>query len=250
MGRWWEFVIIAVAVIALVVIPLIIRRQRRRPRPGKELRAGGRIVGAAIVIGWIVVVWAGATTLYQAAGIAFASSPVLVLTQPYWPEIPPNHFFSGDGTSTVTSGGYTEANAVIPDLSVAARIWDVLAVVVQGAAIIMAALVVIRLCRNLRAGRGLAGAARSFGVLSVLSLVGGFVWDVAHQLGGAAAAQQVAPYGLGDVLGPDGTKWDWPTPAHLLMIDLWPIAPFLAFGALAAAFRYAERLQKDTEGLI
>ena len=46
---------------------------------------------------------------------------------------------------------------------------------------------------------------------------------------------------------------DWPVALEAgwgLLCTIGLGLPFLAFGALAAAFRYAERLQRDTEGLV
>ncbi len=254
MVSWWV-VALAILVVAAIAVSLVIagRRMRRgsvrrQPRFSDQARPDGRIVSAAIVVGWIVVVWVAGTTIYQAIGIAFGGWPVVVLTEPFWPRIPPSHLFYGDGASLVTNGGYTEANAVIPDLSVAARIWDIIAVVIQGAAIVVVGLVVIRLCRNLRGGLGLRGAGRMFGTLSIAALVGGFGWEIARQIGGTLAAHQVDLGGSGNY--PDQGDFTWPIAAGSVNVDFWPVLPFLAFGALAAAFRYAERLQKDTEGLV
>jgi len=248
-------ILLGLATVALVVSPILVARQRRRhPQPAEDARRfGGRMVGAAIVVGWIVVVWVGGSTVYQAIGIGVGSWPVPAFTAPYWPQIPSNNFIGvgdvtyGPGDTIITSGGYTEANVVIPDLSPAARVWDIIAVAIQGAAVITAAVIVIRICGNLRAGRGLNGAGTMFGTLSVVALIGGFAWQIARQVGGSLAAHQIDLGGFGSF--PDSAV-AWPTAAGNVNIDFWPILPFLAFGALAAAFRYAERLQRDTEGLV
>jgi len=241
----WSLILLGGAVLAgAITIPLAIRTRRRRTASGEGGAGGGGLVTAAIAVGWIVIVATAVSTILAAIAIGLGAWPVPILTAPYWPELPVPQDRIG-GVSFVTGGGYTEASALITDLAPAARIWTVVTAVIQGGAIVVVALVVVRLCRSLRAGRGLAGAGRMFWLLAVLALLGGFAWQIAHQLGGVAAAEQVAPYGLGTALGTH-----WPTPAGLLTIDVWPVLPFLAFGALAAAFRHAERLQRDTEGLV
>ena len=250
----WFLIALGAIVVAAVAIPIgVMAWRRKHPVPLTDKRIGGRMVGAAIVVGWIVVVWVTGSTLLQAVAIGTGEWPVPVLTAPYWPQIPPNQFIGigdasyGPGDTIITSGGYTEANAVIPDLTAAARVWDIIAVAIQGAAIVVAAVIVIRLCRNLRAGRGLNGAGAMFGTLSVVALLGGFAWQIARQVGGSLAAHQIDLGGF-DSFPDSGVAW--PVAAGNINIDFWPILPFLAFGALAAAFRYAERLQKDSEGLV
>ena len=233
------------AALAAIVVGLVVGTARlRMRRAGRVSEPGaGRLVGAAIVVGWIFAIGTTLFTVYASIGIISGGWPVPVLTQPFWPT--PPHPEDIGGVHLVTGGGYTEAHVSISDLPVDVRVWNVVAVVLAGAGLVVAAVVVIRLCRSLRAGRGLSGAAREFGILSITALVCGFGWDIANQIAGILAAQLVAPSGLGESLG-----ISWPVPASTLYIQFWPVLPFLAFGALAAAFRYAEQLQRDTEGLV
>ena len=239
----WLWILVAVVLTVAIVgaVLLSTRLWRREPVPA-DAPGGGRIVGAAIVVGWLFVAGTVFLGAYESIGIISGGWPVPLLTEPYWPETPIPQENIG-GVSFVTGGGYTIATASITDLSAEARVWDVIAAVIRTTGFVVAAVVVIRLCRGLRAGRGLMGSGRAFGALSVTALVGGFAWQIAYQLGGMAAARQVALYGVPEFA-------DWPQPAHTLMIDFWPVLPFLAFGAFAAALRHAERLQRDTEGLV
>ena len=88
-------------------------------------------------------------------------------------------------------------------------------------------------------------AAREFALLSITALAAGFGWQISYQIAGLLAAFDAAPLGLGDALGVS-----WPVASNRLTLDPWPVLPFLGLGAIAAAFRYAERLQRDTEGLV
>jgi len=258
MASWWTIAIGALAGIAIIVaaiaVPLAIRRRGLQPVPrldaGGAVVAGpawpGRMVTAAIVVGWIFAIATALSAAISAAAVFTGTQPVPIRTDPYWPRLPMPEDHIG-GISFVRSGGYTEATTVVTDLSLAAKVWDALAILIGGAAFVIAAIVVVRLCQRLRDGRGVLGASRSFTTLAIVSLVAGLLWQIADQLGGYLAAEQVAPRGLGSV-----DLWsDWPVASGtLFIVNGWPILPFLAFGALAAAFRYAERLQRDTEGLV
>ena len=91
--------------------------------------------------------------------------------------------------------------------------------------------------------------------------VAGTAWQVFLEIGGSIASRQVleitgwsahwptkevANYFTGDV----GSATGLPLPYPSFQIEVWPILAGLALAAVALAFRYSERLQKDAEGLV
>lgn len=84
-------------------------------------------------------------------------------------------------------------------------------------------------------------ASRALFVTALVVLVGGIGTDLATAIGTGLAVAEVLPVeGLSTSL----------EPTFNLTVQLWPFGAALALAALAGVFRYGERLQRDTAGLV
>lgn len=248
MATWWVYgvaFLVAIAVATIVLIVRAVRAERTaRSEAGSRAASGSRVVTWAIAVGWVYAVGVGIGSVIASIGIATGEWPVPLDARPYWPQLPPD--LQIGGVAEVAGGGFTHAEVVIIDADPGIRAWAIVGTLLIAGAQVIAALVIARLCQGLRRGEGLAGAGRRFALLAATTIVCGFGWQLAFGLAGMAAARAVLPFGLDDAV----PGLHWPEPATTLMIDLWPLFPALGLAALAAAFRYAERLQRDTEGLV
>jgi len=208
---------------------------------GDTLRSS-RTLAWLIVGSWIVIGGAIASAAWVSVGIWTGAWPVPIGVQEWWPNM------SSPETDHLTwplSGGFTVGDFVVPGISPEVRIDTMLGVLLQAALVVASAAVVLRLVQRLHDGKGLAGTAGDVGFLGIAVLVCGILWQVAYGMAAIVGGQEV--FGSGIELT---VAYPWPSGATELAIDLWPVPVAAALGAASLAFGYAERVEKDAEGLV
>jgi len=165
-------------------------------------------------------------------------------------------------SAVIVSGGADRATITVTGLSWLSRILLASGSLVQVAVTIVIAVVVLRLARNVRAGKPFDGLSRSLIQCGVVLFVGALLWSVGGGIGSYAAGREALEiHGWGadegtlaaQLLGDSTTDlsyFGWPAPTLFITLPFWPLGIASALALLGAAFRTGERLQKDTEGLI
>lgn len=248
----------SVAWIALLVIisigvalAVVIVRAKSAAAPGTAA------VRAARVVGVISIVASGIGTIVGVVRTLFDTSvSVLMPVDPFWPSIPTGVTLEGLH-ATVVGGGFTEAQVDVAGLDLPARVWLAASELLQGGTIVVIALVIVMLCSNImRQDPFRAALTRSIGLTGIAIIVGGLVWQVCGAIGGGLASDQVLGLTGGSIDTQAFTYDDFsvvfglPGVGHNWSLDFWPIWIGLVLFALAAVFRYGEKLQRDTEGLV
>lgn len=164
--------------------------------------------------------------------------------------------------AVIVGGGVDRATMTVTGLSWASRLLLTAETLTQAAVTIVIALVVLRLARNVRAGKPFSGLARSLIHCAVVLFLGALIWSVVGGIGSYMAGREAleihsmsASQGsIGFELFPetpaDLSYFGWPDPALFISIPFWPLGIAAALALLGAAFRTGERLQADTDGLI
>lgn len=207
-----------------------------------ESTRGSRTLLGLIVASWLVIIGAVVSAVWMGVAIWSAAWPVPIGIERWWPQV------SSPETDRLTApetGGFTVGQFVVPGISAEVRIDTILGVALQAALVIAAAVAVLRLSRRLHDGEGLAGTSRDVGLLGVAVLVCGALWQVAFGMAAIVGGQEVFGTGVGL-----DRVWQWPDAATVLEIDLWPIPVAAALGAASLAFGYAERVEREAEGLV
>ena len=165
-------------------------------------------------------------------------------------------------SAVIVSGGADRATITVTGLSWLSRILLASGSLVQVAVTIVIAVVVLRLARNVRAGKPFDGRSRSLIQCGGVRFVGALLWSVVGGIGSYAAGREALEiHGWGadegtlaaQLLGDSTTDlsyFGWPAPTLFITLPFWPLGIASALALLGAAFRTGERLQKDTEGLI
>jgi hypothetical protein len=248
-----HIIILAIFVLAFVavVVTVIVVIARRSAAPGTAIARATRIIAVITA-----AVTALATVTDVIRDLTAASVRISLPVQQFWPTLPATADVQGL-TATVTGGGFTVADVDVDGLDAAARTWLSVSTLLQGATTVAVALVVIVLCSNLiKQDPFRSTLTRSVNITAVIIMVGGIAWQVAGIVAGTLAADQVLRW---QGWGMDSATVDWtditeiiglPSVGNNWSVDFWPIGVGLALLALSAAFRYGERLQKDTEGLV
>ncbi|CAL4858658.1 hypothetical protein [Microbacterium sp. MM2322] len=125
-----------------------------------------------------------------------------------------------------------------PDLGAGGRAWMIAAVLIATMATIIVAAALMRVAMAVRSGRVFAGGAtRALTLIAGTITAAVFTWPIVDGMGRQHAMQSL------------GIPFE-----TLSMLDLLPLLPPLlaaiAAALLAGAFAHAERLQRDTEGLV
>jgi hypothetical protein len=164
--------------------------------------------------------------------------------------------------AVITSGGADRATITFTGLRWLSRILLASESLVQVTVTIVVALVVLRLARNVRAGKPFEGLARSLIQCAIVLFVGALLWSLVGGIGSFVAgreALEIHSWGavdrtLGAQLYPqspeDLSYLGWPEPTMSISLPFWPLGIASVLALLGAAFRTGERLQADTEGLI
>jgi len=255
---WWSIIVVSMA---LLVVGVLVWAVRRTPADGG---AGDGALAARLVLGLAVI----GATLGAVGAVASALQAALAeevaVTVPVGGFLPPvdDAVFDLVGPTAdalPSSPGFTEAALIVTGLDGWARAWLALGHTVNGAVVVALLLLVAGLARRaMRAEPFMQPLAGKLALGGAALAIGSIVWQAAYGFGGSLASAQVfgteswastadvsgryAETGLGDT--------GLPFPTFQFAIEFWPIGAGLALIVLAGLLRTAERLQRDTAGLV
>jgi hypothetical protein len=179
---------------------------------------------------------------------------VTVPTREFWPMLRPGTEIVDGPSAEIVAGGFTEATLTIADLGMDARLLLAGHGAILGLSHVLVAIVVALLCQRLLVGDPFRRVlSRSVAIVAAVIAAGGFVAQVLFGIGSSVASEQalrISGWSSTSTLPTDDTSPGLPEPTFALNIDFTPLLIGLALVAVASAFRYAERLQRDTEGLV
>lgn len=255
---WWSIVVVG---LAALVVGVLVWAMRRPGRPGEaaegtlpaRLVLGLAVIGAALsAIGAIVSVLQ--TALAEEVAVT-------VPVQGFLPPVDAEVFDVVGPTADAlpSSPGFTEAALTVAGLDGWTRAWLALGHAVNGAVIVVLLLLVAGLARRaLRTEPFVQPLGGRLALGGAALAIGSFIWQAAYGVAGSLASTQVFAAtswaSTADVsmryegTGLQGTGQ--PTPAFAFEIEFWPIGVGFALIVLAGLLRTAERLQRDTAGLV
>jgi len=248
---WWNIAIIGVVVVLAIAIPIVIIRVRSAAVPGTAAARATRVIAV------IYVVASGIGTIAIVARTLFDRSvSVLLPVESFWPTIPAGVEIDGL-QAEVVGGGFTEALVDVTGLDGPTRVWLAASSLLQGATMVMIAIVIALLCTSvMRQDPFRAALPRAINVTAITIIAGGLAWQLCGAIGNGLASEQVLRSTGGSIEFDQFAYEDYneiigfPSIGHQWSVDFWPIWIGLALFALAAAFRYGMKLQRDTEGLV
>lgn len=226
-------------------------------RRARDEARGFGVVLLTRVLAWISI--AGVALVTVSTVVSHLTSRSISLRLPvyeFWPTLQAGATIISGPTAQVTSGGFTSAEVYVSGLDMAARAWLAGSSLLQGATIIMIAIVVVTLSSTiLRNDPFQPAVTRGIRLVGITVIVGGLAWQACSGVGESLASKQVLQLGSTELK--DSASWDnnvpiigFPQPSPHIQVDLWPIGVGLVMLVLAAAFRYGERLRRDTDGLV
>ena len=215
------------------------------PQAPEAAARAARLKAAALSTGYTVI-----------SDFVARSVPLSLPVSEFWPALPAGARITGGPTAQLTGGGFTSAQVSVSGLDEGARAWLAGSSLLQGATIIMIATVVVTLSSTiLRSDPFQPAVARGIRLLGITIIVGGLGWQICSGIGESLASNQVLQ--VASAAFQNVVAWDdintiigFPRPTPHIQVDFWPVWAGLAMLVLAAAFRYGERLQRDTEGLV
>ncbi|MEO7349880.1 MAG: hypothetical protein ABIW32_08505 [Terrimesophilobacter sp.] len=245
------------AVIALVVVPQRKGEGTNESRPALML----------VVARFLALLYAGLMTIGTVVNaIVMLVSDTVSVSLPvrqFWPEVYPWITLQPAPAASVVGGGFTTADVMVDGLGMDARLILAAGGVVQGVTLIVIACVIALLCHRLLGGSPFRGLlARSTTWAAAAIAIGGIAWQFLFEIGGSIASSQVLQLNgwnstptsteMSDYVDThfDPFATGLPESAFGFHLDFWPLLIGLALAAVAVAFRYSERLQKDTDGLV
>jgi len=251
----WLAIVVFVVVIGGIATTLILRRSPRdRAGVGVESLAAVRVT-RVVAIAYAVASAIG--TVNGALRSLFdISVNVNLPVQQFWPSLPAT--VQIDGThAQVVSGGFDQAVVAVSGLDATARGWLAAGDLLQGATNVMIGVVVAILCTSvIRQDPFRLALTRGLNLTALVIIIGGLGWQICDAVAGGLASEQVlgatswsldtAKVGWDDIrqiIGLPGVGHNW-------TVNFWPIWVGLALLTLSAAFRFGQKLQKDTQGLI
>ncbi len=248
--------IVPLALLSLACLALIgVALRVRRPGAGwvrlAELAAwltiGVAALNAVVSVGYSLI---GNITTFQVA----VESRVPEVRLPGLTIDPPS--------ALITSGGVDRATLTVTGLGWAGRLLLASETLLQTAVTIVIALMVLRLARNVRAGRPFNGLNRAVITSAVVLFLGAGLWSVVGGIGSYIAGREALEiHGMsanegtiGAELFPETTRdlsyYGWPSPTLSIVVPFWPLGIAVALVLLSLAFRAGEQMQADTEGLV
>lgn len=261
----WFGLALAALLLAVTVAVVVASFRRGNGGPGERGSERGPYILSVTRLGAVLF---AALTLVGGAATAIATLvsdavPVTLPLQTFWPEPYPWVTIDEGATASVVGGGISQAAVTVSGLDGGARVLLAAGQATQAATLVLVALVVALLCHRLRQGLPFRPIlARSVTTAGIAVTVGGIAWQILLTAGGSLAAQQVLEVTawsgrtpsdeIGEYLWelPLGQTTGLPSPGVAFSVDFWPIYLGLALTAVSFAFRHAERLQHDTEGLV
>jgi hypothetical protein len=154
-----------------------------------------------------------------------------------------------------------QLDVLVEGLGLDARLWLAAGQLTQGATLTILATIFAMLCHRLLDGSPFRPTiTRAVSVSAVVIGVGGIAWQILYAVANGIAARQALQVNSWSGGAPNPEIADYlfrtdigmgiPEPSPHFTIDFWPLYFALILAALAFAFRYGERLQRDTEGLV
>ncbi len=253
---WW-LVVALVLILGLVVTVVIVRRNSDHADPGQR--------PVVLVVGRVLaLLYAGVALIGTVIGtVATIISDTVQVSLPmlYQPATYPWVTLDPAPAASVVGGGTATADVVVAGLGMDARLLLAAGTLIQGITIVVIAGVVALLCHRLLAGSPFRPLlTRWIMRTSALIAVVGLVWQVCYGVGNSIASHQVLELSGWRADTPSEAISDYvftvlpgsgpPDPTLAIQIDFWPLFLGLALAAVAIAFRYSERLQRDMEGLV
>lgn len=259
MSFWFVVSVIALGIATIVMIAVL---RKRAAASGRVARPPVLVVGRFVGIVYAAIALIGTVVTVVVTLVHDAIAVALPVAE-FWPEKYPWVTVVPVPTASVVGGGFTRADVTVTGLGMDARLLLATGHAIQGVTVVLIAVVIALLCHRLLSGTPFRPVlAVSVMVTAVAISAGGIAWQVFFGLGGMVASAQtlgttgwdskvpsieIADY-LDSVLEPSATGL--PDPFMGMGIDFWPLFLGLALAAVATAFRYSERLQRDTEGLV
>jgi len=250
--------------LALFALPLILLAalllwgaRRSAPRSASVTLVVTRVIAVAYAAITLVV-----TAVSVVATLVMDTVEVSIPVRQFWPEAHPWITIQEGPTATVTDGGFSLAEVTVSGLGTDVRLLIAAGNALQGLTFVVIAVAVALLAHRLLGGRAFKAAlSRMVSICAVAIAAGGVLWQVCYWIGGSIASEQLLRVGgwrSHELFADDPRALDGfdplvtglPEPTFALTIDFWPLFLGLALAAVAAAFRYGERLQHDTEGLV
>lgn len=257
---FWFIVSVFVVIIGTIVTVAVLRG--RAAASGRLERPLVLVVGRFVGIVYATVTLIG-TVITVIVTLVNDSIAVSLPVHEFWPDTYPWITMAPSPAASVVDGGFTRADVSVSGLGMDARLLLAGGHAIQGVTVVLIAVVIALLCHRLLGGTPFRPVlARSVMVTAVAISAGGIAWQVFFGLGGSVASTQtlgttgidndvptmeIRDY-LDSVLDPSATGL--PDPWVGMSVDFWPLFLGLALAAVAIAFRYSERLQRDTDGLV
>jgi hypothetical protein len=158
-------------------------------------------------------------------------------------------------TATLTGGpGFDHATLDFADLATDARLWLAGGHLLAGATFLAIGITLALLCRKVGQGDPFSQLiSRTLSITGVIVLAGGLAWQVSLQVAQHLVISEAFGVSSGEwknnVKGVTPVSIYWPH-AGTFGLDFWPVGIALALFALAAVFRYGQRLDFERAALL
>ena len=254
---WW---LIAALILAVALVVIVVAIRRHSAAPGDDTRPPVLVVARVLAIVYAVIASIGTVVSVVTTLIGDTVAVSLPVGQ-FWPDVYPWITLDPAPAASVVGGGFTTADVSVAGLGMDARLLLAAGHALEGITFVLIAVVVALLCHRLLGGSPFRPLlARSFTLTAVAIAVGGIAWQFCYGIGGSIASHQVLEVTGSNGSVPSAEIGDYlytalpgsglPDPTLAVSVGFWPLLLGLALAAVAIAFRYSERLQRDTEGLI
>jgi hypothetical protein len=213
------------------------------PRPPRLLRTTFALAVFSAVLTTLLTAYMIGRDLFS------ASLEVSLPVKSVWERVNPTLKLEGT-TAKVDGGGFDHATLDFTGLGLSSRAWLASGDLLEGLTVVVIAVTVALLCYRVANGKPFtASLPKAITLSGLVILVGGMLWQVCFQIGQLLVAQQA--------FGPASAQWNnsvsgirpgstfWPQPSGNFHLDFWPIGAGLALFAVAVAFRYGEKLERD-----
>ncbi|MCC2593765.1 hypothetical protein LKO27_10145 [Tessaracoccus sp. OS52] len=242
----------SLTVLALVAFMVVlVSMGRRHPDVNEDVTVLKVVRAGSLVYGFIV----GLATVVAVVGqLTSDVVDVSLPTRTFWPA-PPDGVTIEPAAATVVGGGFNVAEVSVAGLSVATRAMLATGSLIQGLVFLTVIAAVYLLAQRMLQGEPFRPMlSRSLQVAAVALVSGGVLWQVFFGIGQSMAATealQISGWTSEQRSGTFDPTMVLPQSAEFMVyVQFWPVFTGLALAALAAAFRHAERLQRDTTGLV
>ena len=251
---WWH-ALVAIGLLGAIAALVVVGRRSAAGADGGVTPTRAVRVTRIIALAYAALTVMG--TISSILPTLFADTVAVRLpVKPFWPSLPNTAEVTGT-TAEVVGGGFDHALVSVAGLDTATRVWLASGDVLQGAMNVVIGVVVAVLCTSIIKENPFRPALTgSINLTATAIIVGGLGWQVCDAVAGGLAGSQVLRATGWSV---DPAEIDWmdirqvvglPMEGHGWTLDFWPIWVGLALFAVAAVFRYGQKLQKDSDGLV